>query len=401
MSKPELVFKDCISIGVNHWSASVAMREAFSLTHAQKLALIESAKSLGINQLLVITTCNRTELFSNEADTSSLIELLVNHTSGTKEQFGEYGFETFGEDAVRHLFEVATGLDAQILGDLQIIKQVKEAYELSKELDIAGSEMHKILQTVFKTHKRVRKETDLGSGSASAASAAVQFAKQHFPNFEDKHVVLVGTGKMGKITCKNLISLGVKKITLVNRTGERAAELAERFDVESAPFEQLPELLEYADLVIAATGAPHSVINAKDIELVSEVGPMRFYIDLSVPRNISSEIDEHPRIAVVNMDDLQNSMDKSFAKRKASIPTVNHIIRHELQELKAWFLQQSLSPQIQQINSDLESIRQEELERIRNQFAPEDWEKIELLTHRMIRKIANSKLEELKEQAFV
>ena len=147
-----------------------------------------------IDQLIVISTCNRTELFAKDCETSDLIDLFVSFTNGTTAEFDEFGFETFGEDAVRHLFEVAVGLDAQILGDLQIIKQVKESYEASKLADLCSSDLHRLMQIVFKTHKRIRKETDLGVGTASVASAAVQFAQHHFKNFAEKHVVLVGKG---------------------------------------------------------------------------------------------------------------------------------------------------------------------------------------------------------------
>ncbi|NCQ12218.1 MAG: glutamyl-tRNA reductase, partial [Bacteroidetes bacterium] len=189
MTETKILLKDFTCIGVNHWSAPVIIREKFSLSEKRKAELYEKAKSLHIKQLIVVSTCNRTELFAKDCETSELIDLFVLFTDGTVSDFDEFGFETFGEDAVRHLFEVAVGLDAQILGDLQIIKQVKESYEASKLAGLCSSDLHRLMQIVFKSHKRIRKETDLGIGTASVASAAVQFAQHHFKNFAEKHVV--------------------------------------------------------------------------------------------------------------------------------------------------------------------------------------------------------------------
>lgn len=396
MTKTDHLLKDFASIGINHWSAPVTIREHFSLSEARKLALYEDAKILGIKQLIVISTCNRTELFSYEAKTSDLVELMIKFSSGTAKEFEEHGFTTTGEDAIRHLFEVAIGLDAQILGDLQIIKQVKDSYDNAHLAQMVDSQLHRLMQIVFKSHKRVRKETDLGMGTASVASAAVQFAQHHFRNFSEKHVVLVGTGKMGKITCKNLINLGVKKITLVNRSTEKAERLATLFDVNYASFDELTQVLSSADLVIAATGAQKPVINFSHLSEVGTKGSKRFYIDLSVPRNIDEDVKQHPEIVLINMDDLQSSMDQTYSKRKASVPLANQIVRFELNEYLNWLTEQQIVPQITELHQKLESIRFTELEKIRHQFEAKDWEKIELLTHRIIRKIANEQVEQIR-----
>jgi glutamyl-tRNA reductase len=401
MTKSENLLKDFSCIGVNHWSAPVIIRERFSLSESRKKELFEEAKRRKINQLIIVSTCNRTELFAKDCETSDLIELYVAFSNGTLAEFDEYGFETFGEDAVRHLFEVAVGLDAQILGDLQIIKQVKESYEASKLAGLCSSDLHRLMQIVFKTHKRIRKETDLGVGAASVASAAVQFAQHHFRNFSEKHVVLVGTGKMGKITCKNLLNLGVKKITLVNRSEEKAEALAEKFNVAAASFNQMEEVFETADLVIVATGSQNPVVSKKHLSQVPQNGSKRFYIDLSVPRNIDEDVREHSGVVLINMDDLQSSMDQAFMRRKAAVPMANQIIRNELHSYRKWLAEQQLAPAITAVNERLETIRKSELEKIQHLFSESDWEKIELLTHRIIRKIANDKLEELREYNLI
>ncbi|TNE73947.1 glutamyl-tRNA reductase [bacterium] len=397
MTKAETLLQDFSAIGVNHWSAPVMVRERFSLSDAEKMALYAEAKKRGIEQLIIVSTCNRTELFSYKAETSELINLLIDFSRGNAEEFEEHGFETFGEDAVRHLFEVAAGLDAQILGDLQIVKQVKDSYDLAHEAHMVGSSFHRLMHTVFRTHKRIRKETDLGMGAASVASAAVQFAQHHFRNFSEKKVVLVGTGKMGTVTCKNLINLGVKDITLVNRSEEKALFIAGEFGVSYSGMAQLPEVLAKADLVIVATGSILPVINLETLAQVPTDGTKRFYIDLSVPRNIDEDVKQHPSIVLINMDDLQNSMDQTYSKRKASVPMANQIIRNELHSYRAWLSEQLLIPHITEMNLKLEVIRRAEMDKLKHHFSAEDWEKVELLTHRIIRKVANEKLEEMRE----
>jgi len=384
-----------IAVGINHWSAPVEVREHFSLSKSQQKSLLCKAKHLGLNGILVISTCNRTELFAYQADSDTLAELLTEYSNGSAQEYQKYGFETFGEDAVRHLYEVTVGLDAQILGDLQIIKQVKEAYEISQEVDIVNAPVHRLVHSVFKTHKRIRHETDLGGGHASVASAAVRFAQERMTDLKNKSVVLVGTGKIGKVTCKNLVGLGVETITLVNRNKEKAADLADRFKVNYAPMTQLDEMVEQASLIIVATGANMPILNVAHIP---NDGKHRVFLDLSVPRNIDPDVGEMPNVELANMDDLENETDEARNKRKESVPKANQIIRAELLEYRQWLDEQAIVPTIKALTEKLEFIRQQELDRMKHHFENGDMKKVDLLTHRIVNKIAARSIDLLKDE---
>src|SRR6056297_1254656 len=257
---------DFCAVGVNHWEASIDVRERFSLKNAHKRKLIEGAKREGVNSLFVVSTCNRTEIFAQDVTPQELIRLLVTYSNASLEEFHNYGFEKEGQQAVEHLFQVTVGLDSQILGDLQVVNQVKEGYELAGELDAVDGELHRLMQHVFRAHKRSRNETSLGEGAATTAYAAVKFAVETFDSLKDKNILLVGTGKIGKVTCKNLVNLGAKKLTLINRTRERAEFVADKFDLMVADMEQLPEEIAGADLIIVATGAKKPVITLDDMK---------------------------------------------------------------------------------------------------------------------------------------
>lgn len=384
-----------IAVGINHWSAPVEVRERFSLSHTEQAELLRKAKAIGIEAALVVSTCNRTEIFSHDVSVEALSELLTEFSRGTQDDFNTYGFETYGVDAVRHLYEVTVGLNAQILGDLQIVKQVKEAYELAQDSDIMSTEFHRLVHSVFRTHKRIRHETDLGGGHASVASAAVRFAGERITNLKDKNVVLVGTGKIGKVTCKNLVGLGVESITLVNRNKERAADLAERFHVKYAPLSKLTDVIKKAGLVIVATGASTPILRAEHIPTDDH---KRVFLDLSVPRNIDPAIADLENVDLANMDDLENETDEARTKRKEAVPKAHQIIRAEIQEYNDWLEEQSVVPTIKALTERLEDIRRQEMERMQHHFPNGDMEKVDLLTHRIVNKIASRSIDILKDK---
>src|SRR6056297_850610 len=257
---------DFCAVGVNHWEASIDVRERFSLKNAQKKELINGAKREGIDSLFVVSTCNRTEIFAQNVSPQELIRLLVTYSNASLEEFHNYGFEKEGQHAVDHLFQVAVGLDSQILGDVQVINQVKEGYELAGELDAVDGELHRLMQHVFRAHKRSLNETSLGEGAATTAYAAVKFAVETFDSLKDENILLVGTGKIGKVTCKNLVNLGAKKLTLINRTRDRAEFVADKYDLDVADMKDLPQQVAESDLIIVATGAKEPIVTLDDMK---------------------------------------------------------------------------------------------------------------------------------------
>lgn len=396
MSNDHPQIADFCVVGVNHWEATIEIRERFSLNEAQKKELINGAKREGINSLFVISTCNRTEIFAQDVSPQELIRLLITYSKGKLDEFHNYGFEKEGQRAVNHLFQVTVGLDSQILGDLQVVKQVKEAYELAGGMDAVSGELHRLMQHVFRAHKRSRNETALGEGAATTAYAAVKFAIETFDNLKDKDILLVGTGKIGKVTCKNLINLGARKLTLINRTRERAEFVADKFDVEVADMKALPQQISEADLIIVATGAKKPVVTLDDMK-PSVLDPgFKVMVDLSVPRNIDPEIGDLKFVDLANMDFLTDVTDEAYRKREENIPLVKKIIDDELTGYENWLSKQKVVPTIKALTSKFDTIREDEFEFFKNKISSTDKEKVENLTRRIVNKIAAYSIEHLR-----
>jgi glutamyl-tRNA reductase len=390
-------FENFTVIGINHWDAPVDLREKFSLADEQKRSLLDGAKREGISSIFLVSTCNRTEVYAQYTTPHELVRLLTTYSNGSLDEFHKYGFEYEGWRAVNHLFKVATGLDSQILGDLQIIKQVKEGYELSAELNMVDGPLHRLMQHVFRAHKRSRNETSLGNGAATVAYAAVKFANRTFENLLNKNILLVGTGKIGKVTCKNLVNLGASKLTLINRTRDRAEFVAGRFNLEVADMNQLSEQIADADLVIVATGATKPVITMDDMEASIENPKFKVMLDLSVPRNIDPEVGNLHFVDVANMDMLSDVTDEAYRKREKEVPLVKQIIEEELSQFGLWLREQRVVPTIKALIEKLDSIRDEELDFFRHKISSDDVDKVENLTRRIVNKIAAYSIEHLRD----
>jgi glutamyl-tRNA reductase len=390
-------FESFTVIGINHWDAPVDLREKFSLGDQQSKSLLDGAKREGISSIFVVSTCNRTEIYARETTPHELVRLLTTYSNGSLDEFHKYGFEYEGERAVKHLFKVATGLDSQILGDLQIIKQVKEGYEQSAEYGMVDGPLHRLMQHVFRAHKRSRNETSLGNGAATVAYAAVKFANRTFDKLLNKNILLVGTGKIGKVTCKNLVNLGASKLTLINRTRDRAEFVADRYNLEVADMDQLSEQIADADLVIVATGATEPVITMQDMEASIKDPKFKVMLDLSVPRNIDPEVGNLHFVDVANMDMLSDVTDEAYRKREKEVPLVKQIIEEELTQFSLWLREQRVVPTIKALIEKLDTIRDEEMDFFRHKISSDDVDKVENLTRRIVNKIAAYSIEHLRD----
>jgi glutamyl-tRNA reductase len=395
------VMEDFVVIGISHWYADLSVRERFALNSQSQQLLLQEAEAIGMRGVIVLSTCNRTELFTRSDRAEMLVGLLLKYSYGSRTEFEKYGFVKRGEEAVRHFFRVAVGLDAQILGDLQIIKQVKQAYEHAGNYNMLDGVMHRCLQSVFRAHKRSRTETSLGSGAATTAYAAVQAAKHELGSLIGKRVLLIGTGKIGKVTCMNLISMGVTQVTLVNRSAHKAQRLAEKFDIEVAPIEALVDKISDSDLVIVATGASEPILRTGHIEAVRMAGGQQplILMDLSVPRNIDPEVGDMPDIRLINMDMLNDRLDETYKDREANIPLVEDIIDDELDEFKRWMSEQRVVPTIKALTRKLDDIRRTEMERYASRFGAEEAKHAEKLTRRIVNKILALSIDHLKDQS--
>ncbi len=385
------------AVGINHWKADVALRECFSLSPEHKKAYLEDARIIGLRDVIIISTCNRTEVFARTSRPGILAELLIKHSGGNTEAFDRFGFSFSGEEAVRHLLRVTVGLDAQILGDLQIVKQVKEAYECTHSLGMADTVLHRLMQFVLRTHKRSRSETDLASGAATTAYAAVQFAKKNLRTLKSKNILLVGTGKIGKITCRNLMNMGARNVTLLNRNRQRAENLGERFQLPVSGLENLNKELAKADLVIVATGADRPVIGREQLSGLTGTDRKVVMMDLSVPRNIDPALEDHPNVELVNMDLLSDTTDEAFRRREENVPKVEAIIDEEIGNFRIWLSEQKVVPTIRALNEKLHDIRLREIEKFRGKIPDSSIEHVDHLTRRIVNKIMAHSIDHLKE----
>lgn len=394
------ILRDFVVIGVSHWYADLAVRERFALSGEAQRALLQEADAIGLGGIIILSTCNRTELFARSDRAEMLVGLLVKYSRGTRAEFEKFGFTKHSDEAVRHFYRVAVGLDAQILGDLQIIKQVKTAYELAADYNMLDGVMHRCIQSVFRAHKRSRNETSLGSGAATTAYAAVQAARHELHTLRDKRVVLVGTGKIGKVTCMNLISMGVRQVTLVNRSAHKAEKLAERFAVDVAPMAALTECMSQADLVIVATGASEPILRAEHVHDMRRSGATQSLVlmDLSVPRNIDPAIGELDNVRLINMDMLNDRLDETYKDREANIPLVEDIIDEELLDFKKWYTEQRVVPTIKALTRKFDDIRRQEVERFARRFGDDEARIAEKLSRRIVNKILAYSIDHLKDQ---
>ena len=319
--------------GINYKKSNAITRGQFSIGPDQYLSILEKAPLLGLHELFVLSTCNRTEIYGIAETAQQLTELLCSETNGDGETFSRLAYIKQGNAAIQHLFDVGAGLDSQILGDYEIVGQIKAAVKFSKEKGYISTFMERLVNYVLQSSKAIKNETDLSGGTVSVSFAAVQYIRENVLNVQDKRILLVGTGKIGRITCKNLVDyLDTRNITLINRTEEKASDLARELKLRSAPLSQLADNIAKSDIVLVATNAPgptilHSHLEGKGKKLI---------IDLSIPFNVESGAGNLDNVSVLSVDDLSKLNDETLANRKAEIPKAKSIIAKFIAEFNDW-----------------------------------------------------------------
>lgn len=381
-------------LGVNHWKAPLEVRECFYMSQSVQTELIEQLLAKGVQSVFVISTCNRTEIFWDGSYVSEVMSYFSNAAAGNDQLFEEYGFYFQADDAIQHIFELATGIDSMILGDMQIIYQIKESAQFSNSIGGIKGPMYRLLDTVIKTYKRVRNETEIASGAASIAHAGVLFVKQHFDQPENKRILLVGTGKIGEVTCKNLFDQGFTDVTLVNRSYEKAERLSEKFEYETKPFDSLEDAITHSDIILVATGAPKAIILE---HMVPKDGSRRLFLDLSIPRNVDIELEGHQDVELVNLDALNKIQDSTLQKREGEIPKVRAIINEEISEFNEWLEHAKLGKLFKQIEEAFHSERKFITEQFKSQFSNNELEKAEKLSESIVNRLVRQTIVNLKD----
>jgi glutamyl-tRNA reductase len=321
-------------IGINYRKTDVALRGQFAVSPELYADLLLNAAGEGLKEIFILSTCNRTEVYALAGNANKLIDLLCSKTTGTAETFKSICYIKKGQEAIEHIFSVGAGLDSQILGDYEIVGQMKLAIRLSKEKGCIGAFMERLFNTVLQSSKVIKNQTALSGGTVSVSFAAIQFLKENVANITDKSILLLGTGKIGRNTCKNLIDyLDTHKITLINRTDEKAVELANELQLQAASYNELNEHVQAADIIIVATNAETPVIHTSD--LIS--GKPKVLIDLSIPNNIEDSCKNLQHITLVNVDDLSKINDATLQKRLAEVPEAKAIIAAHMKEFQEWY----------------------------------------------------------------
>jgi len=378
-------------------TAPVEIREQVSLTETAAKQLHQFIRDYtSATDVLIVSTCNRTEIYYlAEKDFSFEIfkglGLVKNCSAGYEQHFTNL----YGQEAVLHLFEVALGLDAQVMGDLQISGQVKSAYQWSADENMAGPFLHRLMHTIFFANKRVVQETSFRDGAASISYAAKDLAEDLTSDIQSPKVLVVGVGEIGQDFCLNLSNSRLENVTILNRTQDKAEKLAQKYNFKFGGIEELLHEIEKADIVISSVSGSQPLITfdlIKDIEIFSH----KYFIDLSIPRSIESAVEEIPGAIVYNLDDIREKTNEALEKRRASIPSVRHIIVEALTEFEDWSKEMIISPTIQKLKNTLEQIRKEEIARFIKNAKPEEAQKLEEMSRSLMQKILKFPVLQLK-----
>jgi glutamyl-tRNA reductase len=381
-------------VGLSYKKADAEMRGRFSLDEQAKSNLLQQAKQEGLESLIVTSTCNRTEIYGFAQHPFQLIKLLCENSNGTVEDFQKIAFVYKNKEAVSHMFRVGTGLDSQILGDFEIISQIKNAFLLSKEHQLTNNFLERLVNAVIQASKKIKTETDISSGATSVSFAAVRYIFQNVENISDKNILLFGTGKIGRNTCENLVKhTKHEHITLINRTKDKAERLARKLHVIVKDYTDLQLEIQKADVVIVATGAQNPTVDKAILNLKKPL----LILDLSIPKNVHNNVELIEGVTLVHMDQLAQITDETLENRKKHIPAAEAIIEEIMEEFMAWTKQRKFAPTIHALKAKLNSIKEGELNFQRKKISNFDEEQAELISARIIQKITNHFANHLKD----
>jgi glutamyl-tRNA reductase len=384
-------------VSISYKKAPLQIRERLALDESETKAFYLKLKEvLGVVEALVISTCNRTEVyFKSDLDLSSEVIKLLAVNKGVSSSEIESYFEIINEEsaATNYLFEVALGLQSQVIGDQQIINQVKNAYQWSADMQMAGPFVHRVLHTVFYANKRLVQETSFRDGAASTSYVTIDLMESFLPMLANPSILVLGLGEIGEDIAKTLFEKGIKNVSVCNRTKEKAVEIAKSFEMEVLDYMDLSEKIQYFDVVISSVRAESPIVKAA---YLTNKKAITYLFDLSVPRSIESEVENIPGVVLYGLDEIQKRSDEALEKRKSAIPEVKTIISEMVLEVANWSKEMMVSPTIQKLKNALEQIRQDEMSRYLKTMSAEEAEKMDKVTAAMMQKIIKLPVLQLK-----
>lgn len=380
-------------VGLSYKKADAEVRGNFSLDVPAIDAISLEAKENGIEGLLAISTCNRTELFGFAQHPFQLIQLLCKHTKGTVEEFEKVAYVYKNHEAFNHLFQVGTGLDSQILGDFEIISQIKQSFYRSKKHGMSNPFLERLCNSVIQASKRIKNETEISTGATSVAFASVKYILKNVDDISKKNILLFGTGKIGRNTCENLIKhTDNSHIILINRTKEKAEAIAGKFKLTVKNYGDLQTEIRKTDILVVATGAQLPTISKS---LLHTKKPL-LILDLSVPKNVHDDVTELDNVTLVHLDQLSQITNDTLANRKAYIPKANEIIDEVKYDFVKWLETRKFAPVINALKEKLMTIKVEEVDFHSKKLDDFNQEQAELVSERIIQKITKQFANHLK-----
>jgi glutamyl-tRNA reductase len=389
-----LKFQTFYAIGLSYKKADAEVRGKFSLDEHAKVAVLEQAKVEGVESLFIISTCNRTEIYGFAEHPFQLIKLLCDNSKGTVEEFQKVAYVYKNNEAINFLFRVGTGLDSQILGDFEIISQIRNGFMQSKNANLANSFLERLVNAVIQASKRVKNETELCSGATSVAFAAVHYIFNTVSDLSNKNILLFGTGKIGRNTCENLVKhTKNENITLINRTKNKAEKIAGKFNLIVKDYVDLQVEIQKADVIVVATGAQNPTID----KLLLNLKKPLLILDLSIPKNVNENVKQIEGVTLVHMDYLSQVTDDTLEKRKEQIPHAEAIISEIKLEFISWIKARKFAPTIHALKEKLNVIKDNELSFQRKKIINFDEQQAEIISNRIIQKITTHFANHLKD----
>ncbi len=382
--KNTLKTKHFYVVGLSYQKADAGVRGKFSLNDEAKDALLNQAKVQDIAPIFVISTCNRTEIYGFAEHPYQLISLLCQFSNGSVEAFQEVAYIHKGNEAVSHLFKVGTGMDSQILGDFEIIAQVKGAFKHSQSKGLTDAYFERLINSVIQASKRIKNETEISSGATSVSFASVQYILENVPDISSKKILLFGLGKIGKNTCENLVKhTSGHNITLINRTKEKAEKISDKFNVSVKDIEDLQQELADSDVVIVATGAPKPTVTKAIVPNQHQL----LILDLSVPKNVEEEVQELENVQLIHLDQLSQITNQTLENRKKHIPHALEIIDEVKEDFFKWSHARKYAPTIHALKAKFEDIKNNEMNYHKKKFQNFDEVQAEMITTNIIQRI--------------
>ncbi len=341
-------------VGISHKKADATVRGNFVMGDGYYEGLLSRKDDFGVREFFVLSTCNRTELYGVAESAEGLIQLLLTQTKGSEVTFRHFAYTKGGRDAVRHLFEVAAGLDSQVLGDYEIVGQIRKSVKIARTHRVLGTFMDRLLNAVFQSSKSIKNQTRLSAGAVSLSHTAIRFLNQAVPGLTEKRIALIGTGQFGRSIGRYLVDyLQVRHLTVSNRTLSRAVALSMEWGASVVPLDQLPELLVQSDVIILATDAPEPLVRAEQLIGAGD----KVLLDLSVPANLEKQAAALPNVLLIGLDDLCERTDTCLSARQGEVPHAQALLDVHVREFMDWCAFRKYAPLLHNLCRQLQTLQ--------------------------------------------